>query len=108
MDCNDITPFTTYILSNYKKTVLYIGVTNDLNRRVLEHKSKIDPNSFTAKYNVDRLVYFEKFQSVNDAIAREKQLKHCNHNGKRELSMRRILSGKICLIMLKRFSPARE
>jgi putative endonuclease len=85
MDCNDATPFATYILSNYKKTVLYIGVTNDLNRRILEHKSKIDPNSFTAKYNVDRLVYFEKFQSVNDAIAREKQLKHWNREWKERL-----------------------
>ena len=85
MDRNDVTPFATYILSNYKKTVLYIGVTNDLNRRILEHKSKIDPNSFTVKCNVDRLVYFEKFQSVNDAIAREKQLKHWNREWKERL-----------------------
>ena len=73
---NDLKPFSTYILSNYNKTVLYIGITNDLKRRICEHKSKLDPNSFTAKYNVDRLVYFEQFQSINDAIAREKQIKH--------------------------------
>ena len=75
MNVNEITPFVTYILSNYKKTVLYIGVTNDLKRRILEHKSKVDPNSFTAKYNVDR----------NDAIAREKQLKHWNREWKERL-----------------------
>ena len=72
-------------MSNYKKTVLYIGFTNDLKRRILEHKSKVDADSFTAKYNVDRLVYFEKFQSVNDAIAREKQLKHWNRAWKERL-----------------------
>ena len=85
MDVNEITPFATYIMSNYKKTVLYIGVTNDLKRRILEHKSKTDPASFTAKYNVDRLVYFERFQSVNDAIAREKQLKRWNREWKERL-----------------------
>ena len=82
---NDITPFTTYILTNYKKSVLYIGVTNDLKRRVAEHKSQFDPCSFTARYNVNRLVYFENFQSVNEAIAREKQLKHWNREWKDRL-----------------------
>ena len=85
MNMNDITPFAIYILSNYKKSVLYIGVTNDLKKRVVEYKSKMNPNSFTAKYNTDRLVYFEKFQSVNDAIAREKQLKHWNREWKENL-----------------------
>ncbi len=82
---NDVTPFATYIMSNYKRTVLYIGFTNDLKRRILEHKSKVDADSFAAKYNVDRLVYFEKFQSVNDAIAREKQLEHWNRAWKERL-----------------------
>ena len=82
---NNITPFTTYILTNYKKSVLYIGVTNDLKRRVAEHKSQFDPCAFTARYNVNRLVYFENFQSVNEAIAREKQLKHWNREWKERL-----------------------
>lgn len=82
---NDLKPFSTYILSNYNKTVLYIGITNDLKRRICDHKSKLDPNSFTAKYNVDRLVYFEQFQSINDAIAREKQIKHWNREWKENL-----------------------
>ena len=54
--------------------VLYIGVTNDLARRVSEHQRKAVPG-FTAKYRVSRLVYFESFTQVRDAIAREKQLK---------------------------------
>ncbi|MCL5105738.1 MAG: GIY-YIG nuclease family protein [Armatimonadetes bacterium] len=65
--------YYVYILSSRSRT-LYIGVTNDLTRRVLEHKSKQIPG-FTAKYNIDRLVYFEEHPSINDAIAREKQLK---------------------------------
>ena len=55
--------------------VLYIGVTNDLQRRVYQHKNKTEPNSFTARYNVNRLVYFEIFSDIKDAISREKQLK---------------------------------
>ena len=82
---NDTTPFATYILTNYKKSVLYIGVTNDLKRRMTEHKSQFDPCAFTARYNVNRLVYFERFQSINDAIAREKQIKHWNREWKERL-----------------------
>ena len=82
MNNNDITPFATYIMSNCRNTVLYVGTTNDLKRRISEHKSKLDFNSFTAKYKVNKLVYFEKFQSVKDAIAREKQLKHWNREWK--------------------------
>ncbi len=57
-----------------KLRALYIGVTNNLERRVLEHKRKLVPG-FTRKYNVNRLVYFENWGDVRDAIAREKQIK---------------------------------
>ncbi|GAP72854.1 hypothetical protein SAMD00024442_48_3 [Candidatus Symbiothrix dinenymphae] len=68
-----------YFMSNEHKNVLYVGVTNDLVRRVAEHKAKVN-KGFTYKYNVDKLVYFESLTSIIDAIAREKQLK----NWKRE------------------------
>jgi len=63
-----------YILSNSSHTVLYTGVTNDLVRRTFEHKKKIT-GGFTSKYNVDKLVYFEKFDFIDLAINREKQIK---------------------------------
>jgi putative endonuclease len=66
--------FWVYILSN-RSHILYIGVTNSLRKRVFEHR-KQTPNSFTARYKVTRLVYFERHQYVNNAIAREKELKH--------------------------------
>ena len=53
---------------------MYIGVTNDLGRRIYEHKNKI-VEGFTKRYNVDKLVYIEEYSDVNDALAREKQLK---------------------------------
>jgi putative endonuclease len=65
--------YYVYIITS-KSGVLYIGVTNDLNRRILEHREKLRPG-FTSKYNVSRLVYFEAFREIRDAIAREKQLK---------------------------------
>ena len=70
-----------YILASQKNGTLYIGVTNDLERRVLEHKQKIN-EGFTSKYDVNRLVYFESFQYINDAILREKRLKNRIVNGK--------------------------
>jgi len=63
-----------YILSNGFKR-LYIGVTADLYRRVRQHKTDVDPESFTARYNIKTLVYFERFTDIESAIAREKQLK---------------------------------
>jgi len=63
-----------YILSNYTKTSLYVGVTNDLIRRVYEHKHKIN-KGHSAKYHIDRLVYYEVFEDIEDAIVREKQIK---------------------------------
>jgi len=62
-----------YILTSRSGT-LYTGVTNNLHRRVYEHKHKL-VEGFTNKYNVDRLVYFETFPNVRDAIGREKQIK---------------------------------
>jgi putative endonuclease len=65
--------YFTYIMASRSGT-LYTGITNDLTRRVAEHKAAAQPG-FTARYCVDRLVYCESFPSVTDAIAREKQLK---------------------------------
>jgi putative endonuclease len=63
-----------YILTNAYHNVFYTGVTNNLKRRCLEHKRKIT-KGFTKKYNVNKLIYFEKFDSIDVAIAREKQIK---------------------------------
>jgi len=64
-----------YILTNKNNTVLYTGVTNDLKRRLEEHIQKINPNSFTSRYNLYKLVYYESFFLIGDAITREKQIK---------------------------------
>ena len=67
--------YFVYIMTNKSNNVLYTGVTSDLQTRCLEHMSKRYPNSFTAKYNVNKLVYYERFEDINEAIAREKQIK---------------------------------
>ena len=64
-----------YILTNTHNTVLYCGATTDLYKRVLEHKNKLYTNSFTSRYNIDKLVYFEAFTLPGDAFEREKQMK---------------------------------
>ena len=63
-----------YILTNKNNTALYIGITNDLVRRVYEHKNKLS-DGFTKKYNIDKLVYYESSESPLSAIEREKQIK---------------------------------
>ena len=63
---------------------MYIGVTNDLNRRVFEHKNELI-DGFTKKYHVHKLVYYEKYSDINKAIAREKQLKRWTREKKNEL-----------------------
>lgn len=63
-----------YIMTNNYNTVLYTGVTNDLQRRVYEHKSKL-LEGFTKKYNITKVVYYEIFEDANAAISREKQIK---------------------------------
>ena len=69
--------YFVYILTNYNKTVLYTGVTNDLQRRVYEHESCLIPTSFTSKYNCYYLVYFEHFSDIKHAIEQEKRIKGC-------------------------------
>ena len=77
--------FYVYILSNVNSRVLYTGVTGDLVRRVYEHKHHLDKTSFTARYNVDKLVYFEDLSSSRAAIEREKQIKGWNRKHKNKL-----------------------
>ncbi|MBE6626887.1 MAG: GIY-YIG nuclease family protein [Ruminococcaceae bacterium] len=66
--------YYVYLLTNQSDTVMYIGVTNDLKRRLLEHRSGLI-EGFTKKYHVHKLVYYETFSDINNAIRREKQLK---------------------------------
>ncbi|MFY7670480.1 GIY-YIG nuclease family protein [Tenacibaculum sp. MEBiC06402] len=76
--------YYVYILSNKIKGTLYIGMTNDLHRRIYEHKSKA-LKGFTRKYNIDKLMYYEEFNNVEQAILREKRLKKWNREWKIEL-----------------------
>ena len=71
-----------YIVTNKNNTVLYVGVTSNLKKRILDHKNKKYKNAFSARYNCNKLVYFERFNSIAEAIAREKQLKAGNRNKK--------------------------
>ena len=77
--------YYVYILTNKNCNVLYTGVTNDLVRRVYEHKNHLDKDSFTAKYKVNRLVYFEETSDVKAAIEREKQIKSWSRKRKTDL-----------------------
>lgn len=73
--------FYVYIMTNYQETTFYIGVTSDLLRRVVEHKNK-EKAGFSSKYNLTKLVYFEKTESSLAAIEREKQLKRWHREWK--------------------------
>ena len=77
--------YYVYILSNNHKNVIYTGVTNDLTRRVYEHKNHLDKGSFTSRYNVENLVYYEVTTDIDSAIAREKQIKGWNRKRKEKL-----------------------
>ena len=73
--------YYVYITTNKNDNVLYIGITNDLIKRIYEHKTKLT-KGFTAKYNVDKLIYFENFNAPDEAINREKQLKNWHREWK--------------------------
>ena len=77
--------YYVYILTNSNKNVLYTGITNDLRRRVYEHKHHLDKGSFTARYNIENLVYYEVTSDVEAAIEREKQIKGWNRKHKNKL-----------------------
>jgi putative endonuclease len=70
-----------YILASQPQGTLYIGVTSNLMKRIYEHKTKV-ADGFTKRYNIGRLVYFEQFEEISAAIAREKQLKKYNRDWK--------------------------
>jgi len=78
--------YYVYILTNYQKTVLYTGVTNNLEQRIIEYYlDKGNTKTFTGKYNCFYLVYYECTQYINNAIAREKEIKGWNRKKKEEL-----------------------
>lgn len=74
-----------YILTNVNRTVLYIGVTSDLISRLTEHREKVHPKSFTAKYNAVICVYYEGFSHIEEAINREKEIKKWRREKKDKL-----------------------
>jgi putative endonuclease len=74
-----------YIMTNKRHTVLYTGVTSNLVSRIWEHKNKVHPGSFTAKYNCDKLVYYRMFSTIEEAIAAEKAIKGGSRFGKLRL-----------------------
>ncbi|MBL7721525.1 MAG: GIY-YIG nuclease family protein [Chitinophagaceae bacterium] len=76
--------YSVYILTNFARTVFYIGVTNNLERRVWQHRFA-NGSVFTTKYNCHYLVYYEDYNDVSNAIAREKQLKNWQRKWKVEL-----------------------
>lgn len=73
-----------YIITNWNHKVMYVGITNDLERRIFEHKNKLI-DGFTSKYNVNRLVYYEKTSDVKSAIEREKEIKKWRREKKNNL-----------------------
>ena len=74
-----------YMLANDTNVCLYVGVTNDLIRRLYEHKNNLDPKSFTAQYNIHKLIYYEETLDPYTAISREKQIKGWNRKRKNRL-----------------------
>ncbi|WP_342349749.1 GIY-YIG nuclease family protein [uncultured Nitrospira sp.] len=78
--------YYVYLLTNWNNTVMYVGMTNDLKRRMYEHKKKL-VKGFTQKYNINKLVYVEETQDVNAAILREKEIKKWRREKKDSLVM---------------------
>ena len=78
--------YYVYLLTNWNNQVMYVGVTNDLERRIYEHRNKL-VDGFTKKYNVEKLVYFETASDVLAAIEREKQIKKWRREKKNQLAI---------------------
>jgi len=77
--------YYVYIITNNNRTVLYTGVTNYLHRRLWQHLNKFNPKSFSAKYNVYQLLYYEKYSWIQQAIEREKEIKNLTRLKKWEM-----------------------
>jgi len=77
--------WSIYIITNKPKGVLYIGLTKRLKKRTYQHKNKVHPNTFSARYNLDKLVYYEEFDKEEDSRLREKRMKKWNRAWKIEL-----------------------
>jgi len=77
--------YYVYLMANKINTVIYTGVTNDIEGRVWEHKTKFNPKSFTSRYNVNKLVYYEEYDDIGEVIHREKQIKAGSRKKKIEL-----------------------
>jgi len=80
--------YFVYILTNISKTVFYTGVTNDLQRRLYEHKNTPNSKAFTSKYNCFYLIYFERFQYIEHAIELEKRIKRLVEKKERKVDNR--------------------
>ena len=74
-----------YIITNTHHTTLYVGMTSDLHTRTIQHRERVFPKSFSARYNLHKLVYYELFHTIKEAIEREKQLKAGSRKRKEEL-----------------------
>ena len=81
--------YYVYIMANQTNVTIYTGITNNLERRVWEHKTHADPNSFTARYHVNKLVYYEVTTNPDSAIAREKQITSWSRKKKNQLVERK-------------------
>ncbi len=77
--------WNVYIMANKPNGVIYIGVTDNIEERIKEHKMKIYPKSFTARYNCDKLIYFEEFDDGREAEIRERQFKKWKRDWKIKL-----------------------
>jgi putative endonuclease len=97
-----------YIMTNAYNNVLYCGATTDLYKRVMQHKNRVFKNSFTLKYNTDKLVYFESFTLAADAFIREKQMKAGSRKKKLDLVGRSNPEWKDLFKMLKQNHQSEE
>ena len=96
--------YYVYLLTNWNNRVIYAGVTNDLNRRIYEHKNKLI-EGFSKKYNLTKLVYFEETSDINAAIAREKEIKKWRREKKDKLVSQTNPNWQDLSEGLKDFSP---
>jgi len=77
--------YAVYALTNKTRTTIYFGVTGALAQRVLQHSEKINPKSFTARYNINRLIWYEYYNDISEAIVREKEIKGWSRDKKVDL-----------------------